>query len=288
MCAQDCKDCADLWRRRRSCKNHRKLGASSETTHTFAPQRASDTAYRGRAIRITCTPYLCWASAACNVDHHGNQRTCFPAGPATEFDGSTLMLTGPRTACPRICCAGVATRPPCIATHFGGRVIKPVPFKPSPVLRSFAHQAKPARTTAPRLAAHPLSRQISTFARYSSTEQGSSAQMEGSGQGPVLKVRRGRQALPTCAGTSLCLVLIRMWCYWVVVTVMWRFCGDLAWTPCQGCGSPSSPRMYIPHTGISYSKKTIRTNHSYLCAIVLPVPLQWDVTRPGGRLLHIR
>ncbi len=189
MCAQDCKDCADLWRRRRSCINYQKLCASSETTHTFAPQRASDTTYRGPAGRISCTAYLCWACAACNVDHLGNQRTCFPVGPATEFDG--LMLASPRTACPRICCAGVATRPPCFATQLVGRVNKPVPFKPS-VLSLIAHQAKPARTTAPRLAAHPLSGQVLSFAKHSSTEQDSSTQMEGSGQSPVLKVKRGQ------------------------------------------------------------------------------------------------
>ena len=164
------------------------------------------------------------------------------------------MLTGPRTACSKPRCEGVATRLPCFARQLVGRINKSFPFKPSPVLRLIAHQAKPARTTAPRLAAHPFTRQISTVGRYSSTEQGSSAQMEGSGQGPVLKVRGSQHALSTCAGTSLCLVLTRMWCFWVVVTVMWRFCGDLAWTPCQGCGSPSSPRMYIPHTGILCSK----------------------------------
>jgi len=241
------------------------LCASSETTRTSAPHRASDTTYRGPARRISCSAWLCWVSAACNVDHPGNQRTCVPVGPATEFDG--LMLTGPRTGCSETRCAGIATRRPCIATQLAGRVNKRVPFKHSPVLRLIAHQAKPIRTTAPRLAAHPLSRQVPSFARYSSTEQGSSAQMEGSGQGPVLKVRHGQHALPTCAGFPLCLVLIRMWCYWVVVTAMWRFCGDLAWTPCQGCGSPSSPRMYIPHTGILCSKITIGINIPYLCSI---------------------
>jgi len=165
------------------------LCASSETTRTSAPHRASDTTYRGPARRISCSAWLCWVSAACNVDHPGNQRTCVPVGPATEFDG--LMLTGPRTGCSETRCAGVATRRPCIATQLAGRVNKRVPFKHSPVLRLIAHQAKPIRTTAPRLAAHPLSRQVPSFARYSSTEQGSSAQMDGSGQGPVLKVSVG-------------------------------------------------------------------------------------------------
>ncbi|KAA6421181.1 MAG: water dikinase [Trebouxia sp. A1-2] len=97
------------------------------------------------------------------------------------------MLTGPCTGCSKTRWTGNARQRCCFTTQAVGRAAKRVPFQHYPVPRVIAHLAKPTRTTAPRLAAHPVSRQISNFARYTSTEQSSSAQMEGSGQGPVLK-----------------------------------------------------------------------------------------------------